>query len=177
MRGFTGFTAAAILAATVTAQSTAYFAELITVLNSELVYLNRLDRMRDCVIDTTETVEHVVKIAEALKNDDEFLALEEAAKAAHALSGAVLQCTQAEEEALALSNWYTTRAGTKDAMIEYASANTHLHAKEIESHVEDVWATFFSFTQPIPTGKALGNVAYWALGPIEPISDPTNFII
>ena len=52
-------------------------------------------------------------------------------------------------------------------MVDNATANAYLHAQEIQHHVEDVWAVFFKFDQPVACGKALGNVAYWALGPVE----------
>jgi len=53
-------------------------------------------------------------------------------------------------------------------MVDAASANTIIHSQEIQNHVQEVWATFFKFDQPVITGQSLGKTAYWALGPVDP---------
>jgi len=65
------------------------------------------------------------------------------------------------------------RMSSKDAMVDAASLNSHKHSQEIYSNVEDLWRNFYSTTgfgpkNPDQLGVAIGNVSYWALGPIYP---------
>ena len=64
-----------------------------------------------------------------------------------------------------LGAWLIAKAGSKQAMVDAASANAMKHSQEIERHVQEVWDVFFKMNQPVACGKALANVAYWALGP------------
>ena len=79
------------------------------------------------------------------------------------------QCKNgAPQDVKALVNWFQTKCGSKQAMVDAASANTIIHSQEIQNHVQEVWATFFKFDQPVITGQSLGKTAYWALGPVDP---------
>ena len=52
-------------------------------------------------------------------------------------------------------------------MVDSTTANAYLHHQEMFNSVEEVWAVFFKWDQPIKAGQALGRTAYWSLGPVN----------
>ena len=90
-------------------------------------------------------------------------------KVAIAMGKSLNECKgAAPADIIALNKWFMSKAGSKQAMVDAASANSHTHAQEIQQHVEEVWETFFKFNAPKKTGISLGKTAYWALGPVDP---------
>ena len=83
------------------------------------------------------------------------------------------QCSGAPEELAALLEWMLQKMTSKDKMVDAASANAHIHSQEIYIHVTQLWDNLYTsegfglknFDQ---MGTAIGNVAYWALGPATP---------
>ena len=57
---------------------------------------------------------------------------------------------------------------SQQKLIEATSESALHHGQELQARVEDVWKVFFRFDEPVETGKAIANVAFWALGPANP---------
>ena len=147
-----------------------YIVELLASFYGELVYLNRLNSLTGCAVDSRETIGNVSKLFDDINAG---AGMETYASDGMQIGFSVLQtvgdCQGASwAEVSALNTWFVTKAGSKQAMVDAATANVMLHSQEIQRHVMEVWATFFKFDQPKKTGVALGKVAYWALGPVNP---------
>lgn len=150
-----------------------YNAGMIGAFFEELIYLNRLDALKGCPLDTMEVAKSVKPIWDDITNGDEGSAFSKAVVAAAKMAEAVKECKQAPKEAKLLGDWFIAKIGTKDRAVEAVTAQSAVHSQEITIRVEEVWATFFTFDQPVVTGQSLGKTAYWALGPIDP--DSANF--
>ena len=112
---------------------------------AELVYLNRLEGLTHCALDTYHIAKDVQAIVHDIQIGDEGSAFDKAINAALVMADAVKMCREAPDEAKALSHWFVEKAGTKQRLVDAASANTLVHSQEIQQHVEEVWATFFKF--------------------------------
>ena len=104
----------------------------------------------------------------AMTNGQEHLAFIEGIRAMNSIKEEIRNCKGAPADIIALANWFERVAGSKQAMVDTASANALKHSQEITQHVEEVWATFFKFNEPVVTGHSLGKTAYWTLGPVDP---------
>ena len=148
------------------ADTAVYVAEMVGVFIGELVYLNRLDSITDCAVGAPEVVQGVQDVIELIMNGQEIAAMSKASTVAVIVSNEIKTCKGSASEVMALGQWFVDVAGSKQKMVDAATANAFLHAQEIQRHVEDVWDVFFAFNDPLATGKALGQTAFWALGPV-----------
>lgn len=146
---------------------------LIEAFIKELVYINRLDSIKDCTVDATSILRDVQEIWSLFQKGDELAALTKAGKVALKLKLLISrQCPGAPAELKALGEWFVERCSSKEAMVKYASENSHIHSQEIFIHVEELWLNIYGNggfnVQNMPAlGKAIANVSYWALGPVE----------
>ena len=149
-----------------------YLLEVIGTFYGELVYLNRLSSLTNCAIDSRDTVTGFTdlfkKITEGAGMDE---MMDDGISIGYSIIKALNDCDGAAFADLqALNQWFVSRAGSKQAMVDAASANSRLHSQEIQQHVMEVWDVFFKFNEPRKTGIALGQVAYWALGPVDKLN-------
>ena len=146
-----------------------YAAELIGVYFAEISYLNRLSGIDNCVLDGESTVSAVMNVFDDIREGKEIKAMEDGIIAAMTVKSALHECTsEAPQDVKALASWLMRTSSSKQALVDAASANTHLHSQEIMKHTTEVWDGFFQFATPVKTGKALAQTAYWALGPVYP---------
>ena len=82
------------------------------------------------------------------------------------IASAVQECPEAASEGKSIGYWLMRRAGSKQLMVDSATANAMEHSQEMFNAVEDVWAVFFQFNKPKQCGQALSRTAYWSLGPV-----------
>ena len=134
--------------------------------------MNRLDSLKNCVVDTKSVVSDVTDVISLIKSGDEWAAVTSAAKIAMKLKGLTSTCPGAPAEVKALGEWFLANMSSKEKMTAAASANSHIHSQEIYLHVETLWVNMYGPTggfapQNFPAlGKSIGDVAYWALGPV-----------
>ena len=133
-----------------------YVAELVAVFLGELAYLNRFDGVEDCLVASRDDVSAIKNVIHQIKDGDEFGAFSSGVAIAASLGADLKNCKTGGHQAVELGSWLIATAGSKQALVDAASANTKNHAQEIERHVQEVWDTFFKFNQPVKTGKALG---------------------
>merc|ERR1711957_126564 len=87
------------------------------------------------------------------------------------------QCsTGAKAELKALGEWFAKNCSSKQALVDAASANSHLHSEEIFTHVQELWVYMYGPAGFSPSnfdklGKAIADVSYWAIGPVTPMTD------
>lgn len=139
----------------------------------ELLYVNHLDSIKDCTVDATSILKDVQEIYNLFKEGDEWAAITQASKTALKLKILISrQCPGAPAELKALGEWFIQKCSSKEAMVKYASENSHIHSQEIFIHVEELWINIYGnggfSVQNMPSiGKAIADVAYWSLGPVE----------
>ena len=145
-----------------------YAAEVIGVYFAELSYLNRLSGIDSCVLDGKATVSAVMNVFDDIKLGKEIKAIEDGIVAAMTVKSALHECvSEAPQDIMALASWLMRTSSSKQALVDAASANTHLHSQEIMKQTQGVWDVFFAFNDPVGTGKALARTSYWALGPVN----------
>ena len=127
------------------ADTAVYMAEMIASFMAELVYLNRLDSIEDCALGVPEVVQGVQEVVQLIMSGQEIAAMSKASTVAVIVSNEIKTCKGSTSEVMALGQWFVDVAGSKQKMVDAATANAFLHAQEIQKHVEDVWATFFNF--------------------------------
>lgn len=145
-----------------------YAAEVLTVFMAELVYLNRLQNVEHCIVNTTAIYGNFMDLLSDALTGHYEKSIMDAAKLATDISASLHDCeTAGKYDAVALAHWFENKMGSKQLMVDAVSANAHLHPQEIQDHVEEVWDVFFKYNQPSKCGQALGKVAYWAFGPVD----------
>ena len=122
-----------------------YIVELLASFYGELVYLNRLNSLKECAVDSRETIG---KISDLFSDINAGAGMEaymtDVTRIGFSVLDTVGNCQGASwDEVKALNTWFVTVAGTKQAMADTATANVMLHSQEIQRHVMEVWATFF----------------------------------
>ena len=146
-----------------------YAVEMVGAFLAELVYLNRLNALTSCAVGGPETFELIKKAITEMESGQELAAFTTGIAAMNALKAEISQCKDvAPADIKALVSWFERVAGSKQAMVDSASAQSLVHSQEIVIHVEAVWDTFFKFNAPVVTGQNLGRTAFWALGPVDP---------
>ncbi len=84
----------------------------------ELIYLNRLDALKECQLDTMEIARSIGPIVDEIKSGNEAAAFQKGVEAAITMSNAVKACKAAPAEAKLLGEWFITKCGSKDAVVE-----------------------------------------------------------
>ena len=110
-----------------------YVVELLASFYGELVYLNRLNSLTGCAVDSRETIGTVAHLFEDINAGAGW---ETYASDGMEIGVSVLQtlgnCQEATwAEVSALNSWFVAKAGSKQAMVDAATANTMLHSQEI----------------------------------------------
>ena len=152
-------------------QIPSYIPELLLSFYGELVYLNRLSSLQNCAVVNQDTIGAFQQLFDHMSSGTvgPETYMTDAMQIGLSLTKAVGTCSSATlTEMNALNSWFGRVAGSKQAMVDTATPNVHKHAQEIQIHVMEVWATFFSFKEPKKTGVAIAKTAYWALGPVDP---------
>lgn len=153
--------------------STEKYAALVEGFIKEFIYINRLDSIKDCTVDATSILKDVQEIYNLFKSGDEWAAVTQASKTALKLKILISrQCPGAPAELKAMGEWFVEKCSSKEAMVKYASENAHVHSQEMYIHVEELWLNIYSnggfVVENMPLiGKAIADVAYWSLGPVE----------
>ena len=130
-----------------------YAVSMVGAFIAELVYLNRLSGLTQCAVGGPETYELMKEAITDMQNGQELAAFTSGIAAMNALKAEISQCKDgAPEDIKALASWFERVAGSKQAMVDTASAQALVHSQEIVLHVESVWDTFFKFDQPVVTG-------------------------
>ena len=120
---------------------------------AELVYLNRLNGLTECAVGGPETFKLMKETITDIQNGNELAAFTSGIAAMNSLKAEISQCKDgAPHDIKALASWFERVAGSKQAMVDTASAQALVHSQEIVLHVESVWDTFFKFDQPVVTG-------------------------
>ena len=141
---------------------------------SQVIYMNHFDSLKSCSVDATSVVSDIRQIYNAFKDGHEMVAFGLVTKLANKVRKLTKsQCNGAPEELAALLTWMLEKMTSKDKMVEAASTNAHSHSQEIYIHVTQLWDNLYTSEGFKPTnfdkmGIAIGNVAYWALGPATP---------
>ena len=99
---------------------------------AELVYLNRLDSLDECVVGGPKVVNLVTEAINSMAKGDEHNAFEDVVKSAVAISQEIKSCKSAPADIKALATWFITKAGSKQALVDNASANSLKHSQEME---------------------------------------------
>jgi len=111
----------------------------------QLIYVNRLDSLVDCLVDAKSLVGDIKKIWQLYQQGDEFAALTQITRLS--IKARQLykdQCSQgAPEDLEALLKWMELRLTSKEAMVEATSENALLHSQEIYLHVESLWGNLY----------------------------------
>ena len=66
-------------------------------------------------------------------------------KAARMIANEIENCEGAPADVKALNKWFKTKAGSKQALVDAATANSMTNSQEIQESVMAVWETFFKF--------------------------------
>ena len=135
----------------------------------EVIYLNRLTSLSGCAIDSKSVVDGAIEVVNDMMAGDEIAAFESALKVAHEMADTIKTCKGVPEDVSALERWFATKFSSKQALVDAASANAHAHSQEIEQQVQGVWDSGFPYTfeKPHEFGKAVAQVSFWALGPVD----------
>ena len=107
----------------------AYIAEVISVFMGETVYLNRLMGIQNCAVNGEATVNAVLKTFNHIMEGKEMEAIGDAIEAAAIVRQELEYCRKdAPEDIAMLIQWMEDKMGSRQALVDAASANTHLHA-------------------------------------------------
>ena len=105
-----------------------YVAEVIGVFLAEIAYLNHFDDMKDCATGSADTIASAKTMIDKITAGDEMAAFSSGIQVAMSLAVDLGECKSASAETMQLGEWLVSKAGSKQAMVDAASANAMLHS-------------------------------------------------